>query len=63
MKTVYLNNDEATFALKLEPWILDTAKSLSQVNGYRKISFGDRATLKTKPKDQCQTKVLKDNII
>ena len=51
MKTVYLNNDEATFALKLEPWILDTAKSLSKVNGYQKITFDDGATLKTESND------------
>jgi hypothetical protein len=47
IKTVYLNHREATFALKFEPWILDTANSLSQVHGYRKITFGDGATLKT----------------
>ena len=34
IKTVYLHQNEATFALKLEPWILDTANSLSQVHGY-----------------------------
>ncbi len=33
IKTVYLNHKEATFALKFEPWILDTANSLSQVHG------------------------------
>ncbi len=47
IKTVYLNHQEATFALKFEPWILDTANSLSQVHGYQKITFGDGATLKT----------------
>ncbi len=47
IKTVYLNHREATFALKFEPWILDTANSLSQVHGYHKITFGDGATLKT----------------
>ena len=34
IKTVYLHQNEATFALKFEPWILDTANSLSQVHGY-----------------------------
>ena len=34
IKTVYLNHNEATFALKFEPWMLDTANSLSQVHGY-----------------------------
>ena len=47
IKTVYLHHNEATFALKIEPWILDTANSLSQVHGYQKITFGDGATLKT----------------
>jgi hypothetical protein len=47
IKTVYLNHLEATFALKFEPWILDTANSLSQVHGYQKITFGVGATLKT----------------
>ena len=47
IKTVYLHKNEATFALKFEPWILDTANSLSQVHGYQKITFGDGATLKT----------------
>ena len=56
MKTVFFNGDEATFAVKSEPWILDTAKSLSQVNGYQQITFGNGATLKTEPNDQCQTK-------
>ena len=37
IKTVYLHQDEATFSLKFEPWISDTANSLSQVHGYRKI--------------------------
>ena len=36
IKTVYLHQNEATFALKLEPWILGTANSLSQVHGYQK---------------------------
>ena len=47
IKTVYLHQNEATFALKFEPWILDTANSLSQVHGYQKVFFGDGATLKT----------------
>ena len=47
IKTMYLHQNEATFALKFEPWILDTANSLSQVHGYQKITFGDGATLKT----------------
>ena len=47
IKMVYLHQNEATFALKYEPWILDTANSLSQVHGYQKINFGDGATLKT----------------
>ena len=47
IKTVYLKHNEATFALKFEPWMLDTTNSLSQVHGYRKITFGDGATLKT----------------
>ena len=47
IKTVYLHQNEATFALKFEPWILDTANSLSQVHGCHKITFGDGATLKT----------------
>ena len=34
IKMVYLCQNEATFALKFEPWILDTANSLSQVHGY-----------------------------
>jgi hypothetical protein len=34
IKTVCLHQNEATFALKFEPWILDTANSLSQVHGY-----------------------------
>ena len=34
IKTVYLHHNEATVALKFEPWILDTANSLSQVHGY-----------------------------
>ncbi len=46
-KTVYLNHLEATCALKFEPWILDSANSLSQVDGYQKITFGDGDTLKT----------------
>ena len=36
IKIVYLHQDKAMFALKFEPWILDTANSLSQVNGYWK---------------------------
>jgi hypothetical protein len=48
IKTEYLNHQEATFSLKFEPWILDTANSLSQVHGYRKITFGDGAALKTR---------------
>ncbi len=43
----YLHQNEAIFAIKSEPWILDTAHSLSQVHGYQKITFGDGATLKT----------------
>ena len=54
IKTVYLHKDEATFALKFEPWILDTANSLSQVHGYQKITFGDVATLKTENHIQCK---------
>jgi hypothetical protein len=50
---VYLKHNEATFALKFEPWMLDTANSLSQVHGYRKITFGDGATLKTENTFQC----------
>ncbi len=46
IKMVYLHQNEATFALKFEPWILDTANSLFQVHGYQKITFGDGATLK-----------------
>ena len=53
-KTVYLHQDKATFALQFEPWISDTAYSLSQVNGYQKISFGDGATLKTENNVQCK---------
>ena len=48
LKTVYLHEDEATFALKFEPWILDTTNSLSQVHDYQKKPFGDGATLKLK---------------
>jgi hypothetical protein len=33
---------------------LDTANSLSQVHGYRKITFGDGATLKTENTVQCK---------
>ena len=55
IKTVYLNHQEATFALKFEPWILDTANSLSQVHGYRKITFGDGATLKTENTLRCKS--------
>ena len=54
IKTVFLHQNEAMFALKFEPWILDTANSLSQVHGYRKISFGDGATLKTEYTFQCK---------
>ena len=54
IKTVYLHQNEAMFALKFEPWILDTANSLSQVHGYQKISFGDGATLKTVNTVQCK---------
>ena len=54
IKTVYLHQNEATFALKFEPWILDTANSLSQVHGYQKITFGDGATLKTENNVQCK---------
>ena len=57
IKTVYLHQDEATFALKFEPWILDTANSLSQVNGYQKISFGYGATLKTENMFNAKTMV------
>jgi hypothetical protein len=53
IKTVYLHQNEATVALKFEPWILDTANSLSQVHGYRKITFGDGASLKTERTLQC----------
>ena len=45
---------QATFALKFEPWILDTANSSSQVHGYQKITFGDGATLKTENHVQCK---------
>jgi hypothetical protein len=55
IKTVYLKHNEATFALKFEPWILDTANSLSQVHGYRKITFGDGATLKTENTVRCES--------
>jgi hypothetical protein len=51
---MYLHQNEATFALKFEPWILDTANSLSQVHGYQKITFGDGATLKTENTLQCK---------
>ncbi len=54
IKMVYLHQNEATFALKFEPWILDTANSLSQVHGYQKITFGDGATLKTENTVQCK---------
>ena len=37
IKTVYSHQNEATFPFKFKPWILDTAKSLSQVHGYQKI--------------------------
>ena len=47
IKTMYLHQNEATFALNFEPWIIDTENSLSQVHGYQKITFGDGATLKT----------------
>ena len=40
--------------LKFEPWILDTANSLSQLHGYQKITFGDGATLKTGNTVQCK---------
>ena len=53
-KTVYLHQNEATFSLKFEPWILDTANSLSQVHGYQKKSFGDGALLKTEDTVQCK---------
>ncbi len=52
---MYLNHREATFALKFEPWILDTANSLSQVHGYRKITFGDGATLKSENTVRCKS--------
>ena len=51
---MYLHQNEAAFALKFEPWILDTANSLSQVHDYRKITFGDGATLKTENTFQCK---------
>ncbi len=54
IKTVYLHQNEAKFELKFEPWILDTANSLSQVHGYQKITFGDCATLKTENTVQCK---------
>ena len=54
IKTLYLQQNAATSALKFEPWILDTANSLSQVNGCQKITFGDGATLKTDIKVQCK---------
>ena len=54
IKTMYLNHQEATFALKFEPWMLDTANSLSWVHGYQKIIFGDGATLKTENTVQCK---------
>ena len=54
IKTVYLHHNKATFALKFEPWILDTANSLSQVHGYQKIMFGDGAMLKTENHIQCK---------
>ena len=50
IKTVYLHQNEATFALQFEPWILD---SLSQVYGYQKITFGDDATLNIENHVQC----------
>ena len=54
IKTMYLHQDEATFALKFEPWILNSANSLSQVHGYQKNTFGDGATLKTENHIQCK---------
>ena len=33
---------------------MDTANSLSQVNGYQKITFGDGATLQTENNVQCK---------
>ncbi len=58
IKMVYSHQNEATFALKFEPWILDTTNSLSHVHGYQKIIFGDGATLKTENTVQCQNYVL-----
>jgi hypothetical protein len=55
IKTAYLNHQEATFALKFKTWILDTANTLSQVYGYRKITFGDGATLKTENTVRCKS--------
>ncbi len=54
IKTVYLHQNEATFALKFQPWIFETANSSSQVHGYQKITFGDGATLKNENSFQCK---------
>ena len=55
IKTVYLHQNEATLALKFEPWILDTENSLSQVHGYQQITFGDGATLNTENTIKCKS--------
>ena len=41
IKTVFLDEAAATFALKQEPWIIDTANHLCTVQNYKKITFGD----------------------
>ena len=46
VKTIFLDEVQATFPLKMEPWIIDTANHLSMVRNYRKILFGDGAKLK-----------------
>jgi len=36
IKTVYLHQEESTFALKFEPWILDTANSFLRCMAIKK---------------------------
>jgi hypothetical protein len=52
IKTVFLDEAAATFALKQEPWIIDTAHHLCTVRNYKKITFGDGAKLKTDQEDR-----------
>ena len=52
IKTVFLDKAAATFALKQEPWIIETAKHLSMVQNNKKIIFGDGAKLKTGQEDR-----------